>query len=129
MLDGQVDSKPMEISSSSTDSPNTSWGLDQMKKNGYLPCVINYDPLNEEPDYANPKISEDVVEYFGKPLAEDKRKQRFNQEQDKRREAEYPTISDKVEALFEYVANDDKTGIEALKLWINAVNEKYPLEK
>jgi len=128
MLDGQVDSKPMVVSESQSESPNTSWGIDQMKKNDMLPCEINYDPATEEPDYENPKIYENMVEYIGKPLSEDKRKQRFNQEQDKRRQAEYPSLEEKVQALIEFGTMNDDTLLKSVKLRIEAVDKKYPKE-
>lgn len=125
MLDGQVDSRPIPISGNPSESPNTSWGLDQLKKNNMLPCEINYDPTTEEPDYENPQIYENMVEFVGKSLSEAKRKQLFNQEQDKRRQSEYPSITDKVEALFTYCTTNDRSGLDALVLWIQSVNDKY----
>lgn len=128
MLDGQIDSRPIVMSESPTESPNTSWGVDQLKKNGYLPCELNYDAETEEPDYENPKIYENLVEYLGRPLSEEKRKFIFNQEQDKKRQSEYPTISEKVEALWIYSTYNDQSLLNILSNRIKSIDDKYQKE-
>ena len=128
MLDGQVDSKPMVISENPTESPNTSWGIDQLKKNDMLPCEINFDKETEELDYENPKIYENMVEYVGKPLSDEKRKQLSNIEIEKKRQREYPTIAEKVEALWKYSCYNDQSLLNFLSTRIEDIDKKYPKE-
>ena len=128
MLDGQVDSKPFPLSSDESESPNIHWGIDQMKKNDFLPCQITFDPVTEEPDYENPQVYENMVEYTGKLLSETKRKQLYNQEQDKRRQAEYPTITEKVDAIWLAFVDSDLALLEYISEKIRLINEKYPKE-
>lgn len=63
VANGVVIGNPSLISGNSSDSPNTSWGLEQMKLNGYLPTDLSCDELVERIDYDNPIVMEDKVVY------------------------------------------------------------------
>lgn len=126
MLDGQVDSKPLPMSGNPSEAPNEFWGIDQLKSNGYLPCEINYDPATEEPDYENPRIYENLVEYIGKPLSEQKRKQLLNTEIEKMRKLEYPSRDEMIDAMWEFLISGDKSFMDNVQERIKAVKNKYP---
>ena len=126
--DGKIDSQPIVMSESSTESPNASWGIEQLKLNNMLPCQLSYNPMTEELDYDNPKVYENMVEFLGKPLSEENRKQLFNHEQDKKRQAEYPTTLELIVALWEDFIENRPEASKELQLKRLAIKKKYPKE-
>ena len=123
---GLVTSGPHSLSSSESVSPNVHWGLEQMKLNGYLPADLSHDPMTEKIDYANPVVTEDLVVYNRIPLSGSESQEKANKEADRLRRSEYPSIEETLEAVYESLAFNDDTKLQAIVLKRSQVDAKYP---
>ena len=60
---GVIVDGPNELPSSESSSPNSNWGKEQMKLNGFFEVDLTCDRDKESIDYENPDITEDSVTY------------------------------------------------------------------
>ena len=131
VIDGKIVEGPKEISNSESDSPNTNWGNQQMSLNDFFFVDLSHDPMTEKIDYENPMIIGDgsvyQVSYPRIPLSDTSKTDLHNDEQLKKREAEYPTVQEYVKAMWLEMTKGDASLTNELMSRIQATDEKYPL--
>lgn len=128
VIDGLIVEGPKEVSSNESDSPNVHWGSEQLKLNNIFFVDIDHDPLSEKIDYANPVITKESVTYSRISLSASEVITVSNDSATKKRLLEYPTFEEKLNALWEYIANNDQSSLNNLNNRINQINNKYPIK-
>lgn len=126
VVNGVIVEGPKELSNSDSDSPNIHWGANQLALNGYQLVDISYDKSTQKIDLANPVITDGIVSYNRTTLTTKEKDDVYNSQQDKKIEAELPSMEDMVKALWENVVNGDKTLSDSLFSIITSVKQKYP---
>lgn len=124
--DGLVTGGPFELFNDENRSPNSHWGLEQMKLNGFLPADLSHNPQVEEIDFNNPIVTDDLVVYARKPLSASKIKENEDAVVDYQRKTEYPSMEETLEAVYESLAFGDDTKLQAIVTKRSQVDTKYP---
>lgn len=125
-IDGRTLGAPIALSSDPTASPNVHWGLEQMKLNGYMPALVNFDPALEKLDYQNPLITSSSIIYNTIPLSQEEKDKYSNIQSDAKRNIEYPSIHDLTVALWELIIEKRPEASQQLQNKRLEVKAKYP---
>lgn len=121
---GAVIGYPQVLSNNPSDSPNEQWSDEQLKKNGIIIVDIDCDDMIERIDFDHPIIDNGKVTYNTVPLDNSD----FNKKQLEAREAEYPSVKDKTDAMWQMMVEGHPDACDVIQIKIHEVDKKYPLK-